>query len=593
VNSETTTPIPTPLEKLARRVVNQPPSTWLMICGALMVLIYHFAFSARYPLSSDGNLPNQTVATLNNLSADGAALYIVAFIALFVLYVFGYRAAVRQATRRANPVSGPQKEPRSAAWLPIILFAVLMNAVLLPLYPVDAADVYDYIIRGRMLAQYNLNPLKDVPNSVPGDPFLRFSAWNTVPSAYGPLWELMAGATSRIVGDDPTANVIGFKVLAVAGYFGALLALYLALKKLAPRRALTGVYLFAWNPLVVFMTGGTGHNDILMTAFLILGIAFLARKWYVAATLAALLGALIKFIPILLVPIIAVVALRELSLRGKIRYVVLCAVLGGAIGAAAYGPFWFGLETLRAERRTQMYTGSFATLIRQTLVPTLDPGKDGSTWVNDTPNTNSLLSNTTLALFAVVYLWQLERAYRDRDPITPTRAITLILTFYLLVSCLWFQAWYVIWVLGLAALLEDAPLRRLILLFSYLVTWQPLLYNYVTLRPTGWAPLPWRDLVPVGVFMGGAWAYVIWFWVSTWLRSGTRTPVRIQVGNRLREAREGAKLSTADLSDELGIRADDLIGYERGDRSVPLDHLALLYARLELPVEGLSGGSAN
>lgn len=570
-------------EKIARYAVNQPPSMWLILCGLLMALIFQRAFTDRYRLDAVGHLPQQTIATLNNMSADGAFIYIAGFGALFGVYWFGYRVAIRRARKTS--------ENRRLAWLSVMGLAVVMNAVLLPLYPVDAADIYDYIMRGRMLADYNLNPLKDVPNTVGSDPFLRFSAWNTVPSAYGPVWELLAGATSKIVGDDPIANVIGFKLLSVAGYALALIAVWLTLKQIAPRRALTGVYLFAWNPLILFMTSGTGHNDTLMVAFILLSVCCLVRRWYVAATLAALLGALIKFIPVLLVPLIFVVAMRELKLRGRIRYVVLCAVLGGGMGLAAYGPFWFGLETLRAERRTQMYTGSFATIIRQELVPSLDPGKDGSTWVNDTPNTNRLLSNLTLGLFIVVYLWQLWDTYEKRDPITPIRAITLILTFYLLVSCLWFQAWYAIWIIGLAVLLEDAPLRRLILLFGYLVTWQPFLYNYVTLRPGEWAPLPWRDLIPVSVFMGGSTLYIVIYWLGVWVRSGTRTPTRVQIGEKLRAARQVAGLSTAEMSDELAIGADALLGYERGDVPLPFDHIERLCARLNLSVADLVGKS--
>jgi hypothetical protein len=458
-----------------------------------------------------------------------------------------------------------------------------MNIVLLPMYPVDAADVYDYIIRGRMSAVYGLNPLHDVPNQVKSDPFYRFAAWHDVSSAYGPAWEVLASLASRIAGDDSIANVIVFKLLSLLGYAATALLIGLTLRELAPRRVMAGVYLFAWNPLMILMTSGGGHNDTLIAACMVLSLYCLARRWYVAATLGALLGALVKFIPLLLIPMIALIALRELRRVQLARYVLLSALLGGTLSVVFYGPFWVGIETIRPERRAAMYTGSFATIIRQQLAPTLDH-KDGSTWTTDTPVTNGLISNVTLALFVVFYFAQLEIVWRERDRLRPARAALLVLLFYLLVSCLWFQSWYVVWILPLAVLLDDTFLRRLTLAFSYLVVWQSLLYNFVTLRPSGFAPLPWRDLVPVGVVMGLSWAYVGWFWLQAWWRKARRSPLLVSVGARLRTARETAQLTPADLAEYLGWSTDVLLAYERGDCPIPLDRMQILCERLGLPL---------
>jgi hypothetical protein len=198
--------------------------------------------------------------------------------------------------------------------------------------------------------------------------------------------------------------------------------------------------------------------------------------------------------------------------------------------------------------------------------------------------TNGLLSDITLALFAIFYLAQLETVWRDRDRLRPARAALLTLMFYLLVACLWFQSWYVVWVLPLAALLDDTFVRRLVLAFSYLVTWQSLLYNFVTLRPSGFAPLPWRDLVPVGAVMGLSWAYVGWFWLRAWSRKARRSRLLISVGARLRTARETAQLSPADLAEHLGWSTDALLAYEQGDCPIPLDRMEILCGRLGLPL---------
>ncbi|MEP7286611.1 MAG: glycosyltransferase family 39 protein [Chloroflexota bacterium] len=534
-------------------------TTWLIISGLLMSVIFHMAFATRYSLSNDADKPLQSIATLNNFSADGAFLYVAGFAALFGLYWLAMRYGMRP--------------PTQTQWLLVGVFALSFNILLLPMYPADAADIYDYILRGRMSATYKLNPMVDTPNEIATDPFYDFAAptWHNSPSAYGPAWEMLAAVGSRITGDENIPNVIIFKLISVIGYALTALFIGLTLRFVAPRRALVGVTLFAWNPLVVYMTAGTGHNDAVMTACIALSIYCLMRRWYVGSTVAAVLGALVKFIPILLVPIIAIVALRQLRGSTRLRYLALSALLCTVLVVSIYGPFWNGMSTLGIDRRTGLYTGSVETLARQTLGPLLD-GQIGSP--SQTPNTNQVITLAVLVLFGAFYvnqLWRIYSASLAADPVYPVRTIAYVLLFYLLVTCTWFQPWYVLWVVPLAALLDNTPLRRLIVYYSYFATWQSFLYNYVTLRPSGFAPLPWRDLLPIAVVQFTAWACVIFNIFSTWARRTTRKPLTIAVGTRLSEGRKAAHLTLTQVADRLNWRTDDLLAYERGERAMPID----------------------
>ncbi len=516
-----------------------------------------------------GDLTRQTIATLNHYSNEGALLYIVAFVLLFACYWLGYR--ILRATSQRQLL------------LVIVGFSMVFNLILLRMYPADATDIYDYIIRGRMTSIYGLNPLKDVPNQIEQDEFYPFISWHTVPSAYGPLWESLAGLTTKLAGNDRTTNVFAFKSLAIGGYGLASLFIALALMKIAPRRLLSGLYLFMWNPLVIFMTAGIGHHDALMAAAIALALYCLTRRWYAAATTALILGALLKFIPLMLVPIVAVVALRRL--RGWLcwRYLILSAVLGVLLGVAAYAPYWHGLETMRLERRDRMYTGSVATVLRELLLPTLD-NMPIETSPAETPITNALMANGSLILFGLFYLWQIVLLWRadHDDALLPVRIIGRVMLFYLLVVSLWFFGWYVIWILPVAVLLEDTPLRRLTLRFSYLVTWQSFLYNYLAVTTKGGDWLPWLDLAPVAIYMGYAWGYVAWYQVAGWLRRHNTDPLHVTMGASLQHARAAAGLSKNELSDELDIRYDLVEQYERGERALNLDHAYKLAKRLGL-----------
>jgi alpha-1,6-mannosyltransferase len=479
-----------------------PPALWLAIVGAAMSAIFWVVYGGRYPLWQYGHLAFQSLGTLNQNSLESALLYIFSFGALFALYGLG---------------AGLLRKSVEYGWAVLVGGAIVMNAVMLPMLPFDATDIYDYIIRGRMTAFYELNPMQAVPDQVPaGDSVYPFVSWRNANSAYGPAWEVAAGLTAKVAGLDRDTSVIAFKLLSCLGYALTTLFIALTLRTIAPERAQSGVLIFAWNPLMVYFAGGTGHNDMLMAACIALSVLCLVRRWYIPAILAVVLGALIKFIPLLMLPIIAIVIWKQQPLRRRFVTYAVGAVLSVLIVVAFYAPFWTGVDALAIDRRSRMFTSSAGTLARQALSAYMSEEQAGT-----------IVNLVALGLFGLFYLSQLWVLFRAKEGASkethlfPAQILLRVLLFYLLVSAIWFQHWYLAWIIPLAALLDDTPARRLVFWFSYLVTWQPLLYNYVTLRYDGWMPLPWRDLIPVSVFMGGAWLFVAGYWLSVWLRRGT------------------------------------------------------------------------
>lgn len=559
---------------------------WLAACGLAAGLLFHFAFAARYPLDLFGDRPRQSIGTLTRYSNEGAYWYIGGMAALFGVYALGFSLGLQGSAHLS---------PAQRRWTLALLAAggAAFSLILLPMYPVDASDVYDYIARGRMSAVYGLNPLQDVPDQIKTDPFYRFASWRKTPSAYGPAWEIAAHALSALTSSaSPNGQVIAYKLLAVAGYGLTALFIALTLRQIAPRRLLLGLYLFMWNPLVLYMTAGTGHNDTLMTACIAFALYSLSRRRLATATLGLALGALIKFIPALLVPLVVLAALQTLGLRRWLRYLAISALLGGLLTAVCYAPYWHGWDTLRAERRSVMFTASAAAVARQWLMPYLDGVTELRTPPRQTPNTNALLANGTLALFAFFYLSQLALLRRDRDPAAPMRIALRVMLFYVLVVSLWFHAWYAIWLLALAALLEDTPTRRLTVTFSYLVTWQAFLYNYIKIQTRSDQWLPWLDLVPVAIYIGFAWSYSVWHWVLRWHMRRRASPLDVEIGQRIMQARQAEELSLSQVSDELGIGYDELIQIEQGQRPLRIDQGRALAQRFGVSIEELLGTKA-
>ncbi len=311
-------------------------------------------------------MPQQTIAKIAPDPAQALTAYVLAFCALILLY----SVAARQA----------RGHHRAAAWAAVLFWAVALNAALLGLYPVDSADVFDNIIRGRMLALHGASPFYHTPAQFPEDPFYAFAAWKRFPTAYGPLWELTAAGAARLANawgraSPIVGHVLTFKLVGVLAYAGTAALIGLHLRRTAPERALRGVLLFAWNPLVLYVTAGNGHNDALMAFFVVLGFVWLARGRATLAVLAMTAGALIKFVPALLLPVVVVAELKRLpSRRARGRTLLRLGLAGGLLAAGFYAPFWRGGDPLGVGRRSGLFTTSLPALLRWTLEPSLGKG---------------------------------------------------------------------------------------------------------------------------------------------------------------------------------------------------------------------------
>ncbi len=430
----------------------QPPRLQIQNLTALLVLgglaglslaIYVWAFAGPYYLLDWYQRPRLTLRHFTQTDSSAQWWLVWAFLMQGGLYWLGWRLALQVRGR--------------AAWMIVLGGAAAFCAVLLWMYPLDAADIFDNIMHGRILGIYGANPFRDTPQMFSADPFLPYAAWKRTPSAYGPVWEALAGGVARLAGDGLVANVLAFKLL---GGFFLLLALglvYVILQRLAPERALAGVVLLAWNPVVLYETIANGHNDIAMAVWILAAAwAVLARR-YTLAILALLVGVAVKLIPLLLLPIVVVIALRDLpTARARLRFLIVTALAGATFLIIAYGPLWYGFQGLGLYRRAYLFTSSLPA----TLYAGLNLGLG-------LKNIGPQISMAAGALTALFVLWQSRRTWRDRSGLAFSQTAFNILMFYLLVTCMWFQQWYTIWPLALAAILPPGHSARLAVLFSF------------------------------------------------------------------------------------------------------------------------------
>jgi alpha-1,6-mannosyltransferase len=474
----------------------------LMILGAITLAIYVLTFLLPYPLHRYYNFKGISFGVIAERDPGVALSLSAATIALFLLYYVAYRLCRGQTDRRLL----------ATVLLGAALFALATALVSL----ITSLDIYDYIARGRITGIYNGNPYVQTPNDY-ADPFMDYASWKDKTAAYGPVWEVLSGFISRLAGDRLWPNMVIHKGLALASYFACVLIVAALLQRVAPNQALSGTLLFAWNPLILLEGVANGHNDLLMMA-LILGALWALIQTehadeepssndirclaYGAFGIVLLwLAVLIKFVPILLVPLFLVYLLvKEKSWRGRIELGLFLLALLALVTFQYYRIFWQWPEvSYTITRRGEMFRMSVPSVI----LAQMKQNMENLTFLRAIANRVAVFQAPSaqqvgplevaqaiagwpfLAAFALTYpivltrtVYRLYKKNRQAQPPTPqgsrgkirrfilgrqdanekrpwqilVEASLNIFLLYLLLANFWFWPWYLIWPIALLTL---------------------------------------------------------------------------------------------------------------------------------------------
>ncbi len=334
----------------------------------------------------------------------------------FVLYVVAALLVSRRSARLAA----------LAALAAAIQLAPLAGPLLL------STDAWTYWSYGRIAAVHHQSPYTTPPSAFPHDPSYPYvgDAWRHTTSVYGPAFTLASEPLALADGSSADAAAWTYKALAAA----AMLAAALLAARLSRRPALALV-LVGWNPAMALDFAGGGHNDAWMAALVVAALALAAsgRRQLAGAAWAA--ASLIKWVPLLLLP------LRALEARATGRPVRhLGFALTGA-GLVAVATLAYGWSWLRA------------------VVPLLKHAQVGSKFsLPDRLEQLGLPHDVALGLciagFVLGYGWLALEAHRGRARLGLAAGFLLVATPYL-------AAWYVVWALPLAAAEDDPPAQWL------------------------------------------------------------------------------------------------------------------------------------
>ena len=428
----------------------------LLLC-ALVSEAWYLALALRVSWPQYGN----QLSSWSTIQGRGNAqllLYIAGVVCLSVAYLAGWRIV-----RRSRGV------PRSLVWGGALLF----SATLFWVYPITC-DLFDYVGSAHLLTDLGANPLLVSRSAFPDHGF--FQAYATpylhLPSAYGPLWNLLA-APATIGAHDELFGIAWLKGLALASFLACAWLIERIASGLVRRQGppassgttaaqplsrdpvpaaasqdalqpgIEALYLFAWNPLILFATVGDGHNDLAMMA-LVLGSAWcLLRQWPVAALVTLTFSVGIKYVSALLLPLWGLYLWRTLPTFRRKPVLTMGAAFSVAGAAAMVAPFWD--------------PAVLPSMLARLLTP--------DTWTVAAGPTIRWLMYAGLALLAAAYvlqMWKLNRAYTGlRSALGPlvASACTLLL-FTFLLGAARSQPWHLLWALALAPLVAVARTWR-------------------------------------------------------------------------------------------------------------------------------------
>jgi alpha-1,6-mannosyltransferase len=326
------------------------------------------------------------------------------------------------------------------------LIAVWTLACAIQLVPLAAplllsTDAWTYWDFGRIATVHEANPYRSTPSDFSDDPAYPYvgTAWHDTTTVYGPAFTLASEPLARAAGTSADAAAWIYKSIAAVAVLAAA-----AFASRVSRRPVLALLFVGWNPLLAVHFGGGGHNDAWMAMLVLAALAAAASGRRQLAGASWALGALVKWVPLVLLPLRAIEARATRRRVGHWGFAATAAVVGAA-AFARYGTGWlhaFGPLARNANRETSL---SLPHRVEQLGVP------------------HGLAIGLFVVAFLAAYAWLVREAWRGRARLGLAACALLLALPYLAV-------WYVVWAVPLAAAEDDEPAALLsLVLCAYLL----------------------------------------------------------------------------------------------------------------------------
>jgi hypothetical protein len=177
----------------------------------------------------------------------------------------------------------------------VVLLVIGAHVLLLFLPLLFSRDVYSYAFYGRIAGIYHANPYVQTPLDHSSDLLWTYVGpkWIDTPAVYGPAFTSMSALMARIL-RTPADHVEAYRVLAIAVSLSTCAAIAWLTRHLWPERTAFALVAFGANPVVLFHSVASGHNDLLVALAVVVALGLAVRGRQLPAVAVLTLGLLVK-----------------------------------------------------------------------------------------------------------------------------------------------------------------------------------------------------------------------------------------------------------------------------------------------------------
>ena len=340
----------------------------------------------------------------------------------------------------------------------LIGIVVVVSILSFIILPNNSQDVYYYMSVGRLDVKYNVNIYRNLHASVieeyPEDEIVQSSQPLKVLFAYGPLWYLVCKFFGSLPINSTWIMLYLYKLFIMLMH---LLNAYIIFKMSKEENKIRNTLIYALNPLIIFEGLINAHNDMIMLTTMILAIYFKKKDNLSIAVLFVSLGALIKYVPILLLPYIIN---KEKSKIKPVLYIMECVLLYIIIGITILG----------STRGLLAFGGQTAICMNSLyLLFFLNPNMDVM-----------LLAKIGKRIFIAIYLAIILYMFIKKDKISEENKSNIykdILLLFLFLAITNFRAWYLMWLFCLIPNLKENKINQIITISLFMEAGNIVMYG--------------------------------------------------------------------------------------------------------------------
>ena len=365
-----------------------------------------------------------------------------------------------------------------ALFITILLLTVLFGLTFIFVPTTLTSDQFLYGLYGRLITVYHVNPYAVSLSAFPHD-LLQKGILQGVPPATssGPVWIDLCIPIALLARDSIANVLLGFRLFGMLAHLINAILIWVILAKLKPELRIGATLLYAWHPLVLLLSIGGMHQDVVVVLFILLGIVFFQRNSPILGWVLVLLAMLVNMLSLLLLPLVFTLLPKETRQLSSGRRVLWWLSLSGVsilVLVLAYAPYWqsWGFSGLLASLQHTFIQDSAVNSLDAVLLKLPVTLPAWLAWVV-APQHWTIFAAVIVGSFLLLGCW-----LADKIEFVVLFCAWVMLALLVLLPTYW--PWYVLLPLALALCATSGRSLLLVLLLTagallsyYFLLWQP------------------------------------------------------------------------------------------------------------------------